>query len=183
MKTRKLPAFLLVFLLVFLLAVGCLPGALAAPTAVEAGEPAYDFTVTLLDGSPFTLSDYRGQVVFVNVWVSWCGDCMGELPVLQRMAEDYPDTLVILGVNYGEDLQSVQNTVTGYGLTYPNVTDETYSLIRYVFPTQILPYTVVIDPAGVVSSIAAGARPYDEFVSLYQEALANQPDPQTDDIP
>ena len=54
-------------------------------------------------------------MVFVNVWASWCGPCVGEIPDLQQLAEDYPDTLVILGLNSGEDKQTVRNFVSNNG--------------------------------------------------------------------
>ena len=63
--------------------------------------PAPDFTLTDQNGEPHTLSDYKGQVVFLNFWATWCGPCKQEMPDIQAMYEEFnqnSDEVVILGV-------------------------------------------------------------------------------------
>ncbi len=161
---------LIALVLVFLLGTE----ATAGSVAVQVGQKASNFTVSLVDGSEFTLSDYAGKVVFVNIWATWCGPCVAEIPDLQQLAEKYPDTLVILGVNWGEDEQVIRNFAGSNHLTYPQAADVGCSLIDAMFPTRAIPYTVVINPAGVVTYAAAGAESYKTFKSLYSEALASR---------
>ena len=142
---------------------------------VEFGEMAFDFTATLLDGSQFTLSDCRGKVVFVNIWASWCGTCVEEIPDLQQLADTYPDTLVVLGVNFGENEQTVRDFIAVNTITYPQAADEGFALINAVFPTRGIPYTVVIDPAGAVAGTEVGPRSYDRLNAMYDAAMLNAP--------
>lgn len=146
----------------------------AGSVAVEVGQKASNFTVQLVDGSEFTLSDYAGKVVFVNIWATWCGPCVAEIPDLQQLAEQYPDTLVVLGINWGEDEQVIRNFAGSNHLTYPQAADIGCGLIDAMFPTRAIPYTVVINPAGVVTYAASGAESYKKFKTLYSEALASR---------
>jgi thiol-disulfide isomerase/thioredoxin len=88
------------------------PGATAIPEAgigprddnpPIVGQPAPDFTLRDLDGEAVTLSDLRGRVVLVNFWATWCRPCKKELPVIQKVADEYPADLVVLAVNWQED--------------------------------------------------------------------------------
>ena len=169
---KKTVATLILLTMVFGL-WGGLGVASASATPVQVGQSASDFTATLLDGSTFQLSDCLGKVVIVNVWATWCGPCTGEIPDLQKLSEAYPDTLVVLGLNNLEDEQTVSRFVSDYGLTYPQALDEAGSLINSIFPTQYIPYSIVIDPTGVVTQAESGSQSYDVFQSWYEDAAAN----------
>ena len=172
---KKAIATLILLTMVFGL-WGGLEVACASVSPVQVGQRAFDFTATLLDGSSFQLSDYLGKVVFVNVWASWCGPCVNEIPDLQKLSEAYPETLVVLGLNNQETQQTASQFVADNSLTYPQASDENGTLINSVFPTQYIPYTVVIDPNGVVTQAEAGGQSYDVFDAWYQEAAANLPE-------
>ena len=152
---KKAIAALILLTMVFGL-WGGLGVASATATPVAVGQSASDFTATLLNGIPFQLSSYLGKVVIVNVWASWCGPCISEIPDLQKLSEAYPETLVVLGLNNQETWDTVSQFVADNNLTYPQATDESGTLINSVFPTQYIPYTVVIDPNGVVTQAEAG---------------------------
>ena len=166
--------FLPMLLLLLVLAAGTGAASIIA-YPVEFGEMACDFTATLLDGSPFTLSDCRGKVVFVNIWASWCGPCVEEISDLKQLADAHPDTLVVLGVNYGEDEQTVRNFIAANNITYPQAADEGFALINAVFPTRGIPYTIVIDPTGIVAGTEVGPRSYDRLNAMYDAAMINTP--------
>lgn len=172
---KKAIAALILLTMVFGL-WGGLGVASATATPVAVGQSASDFTATLLNGIPFQLSSYLGKVVIVNVWASWCGPCISEIPDLQKLSEAYPETLVVLGLNNQETRDTVRQFVADNNLTYPQAMDENGTLINSIFPTQYIPYTVVIDPTGVVTQAEAGGQSYDVFDAWYQEAAASLPD-------
>lgn len=67
--------------------------------AARAPVPAADFQLRTLEGKPFRLSDYRGKVVLINFWTTWCSACVGEMPALVALQKKHGDKLVILGVS------------------------------------------------------------------------------------
>ena len=73
-----------------------------------------EFTAPLLEGTMVHLSDYRGQVVMLNFWATWCAPCRAEMPMLQTASDRYHDQgFVILAVNDAESPQQIQPFVDG----------------------------------------------------------------------
>ena len=81
------------------------------------GNAAPDFTLRDVDGAAVTLSELRGKVVLVNFWATWCRPCKKELPVLQRLSDEYPDDLVVLAVNWQEDADDARGYFEANDLT------------------------------------------------------------------
>ena len=93
------------------------------------GEPAPELALTDLDGRPWSLAAADGRLVWVNFWATSCEPCRTEMPAMQRLAEAYPDELLILGVDWGEDPTVVRDFVERYAIRYPILLDpdlETY---------------------------------------------------------
>ncbi len=115
-------------------------------TAVHDSQLAPDFTMPELDGGePISLSDFRGKIVVLNVWASWCLPCRKEAPALQAAWEDYGGRGVqFLGSNYQDDRDAARAFVGEFGITYPSVFDPPGRLaVDYGFFG--LPSTFVID--------------------------------------
>ena len=115
-------------------------------TAVQESQLAKDFTMPELDGGErISLSDFRGKIVVLNVWASWCLPCRKEAPALQAAWEDYRGRGVqFLGSNYQDDRDAARGFVEEFGITYPSVFDPSGRLaIDYGFFG--LPSTFVID--------------------------------------
>lgn len=147
----------------------------AVPAPVELGQEASDFSVELLDGTTFTLSENRGKVVYVNVWATWCPPCVAEMPAIEQLSVDYADQLVVIGLNSGEDARTVADFVEKNGYTYNFALDESYELINGMFPTDGIPYSVIIDPNGVVTTlhVGGGSDMYPVLQGYVEAALAN----------
>lgn len=138
------------------------------PKELSEGDVAPDFTVKLVDGSSFTLSDHDNDVVLINFWATWCGPCVGELPAFERLNED--GDAVILGVNCAESKSVVNQFVKENGYTYPIAYDEDYT-VGYYYPSDGIPYTLVIDH-GIIHEIFVGASDADSMYREYSSSIS-----------
>ncbi len=128
----------------------------SAPAAVV-GAPAPDFELMDLSGNTVKLSDYRGKVVLVNFWATWCGPCKAEMPLLQdRYTTLQGNGLEIVAVNIGEDEDLVRPYVKDLGLDFAIVLDpelavnDEYRVLGY-------PTTITVDRDGNVVDVHVGA--------------------------
>nr|WP_018864574.1 TlpA disulfide reductase family protein [Thioalkalivibrio sp. ARh3] len=148
-----------------LILVALLAGTGAADTGTLTGiEPrpeAPPLELGDLDGREHTLGDYRGQVVVVNFWATWCPPCREELPSLQRLWDTLgPEGLVVLGVNVGEDADRIFFFTADYPVDFPLLLDRDANAID-TWPVRGIPTTFVIDPEGRIAYRAIGAREFD----------------------
>jgi peroxiredoxin len=127
------------------------PGIPSSTIPVEVGYSAPSLTLADLNGRQHSLKDYRGQVVLVNLWATWCPPCKAEMPTLQAYYEDYQaHGFVTIAVNDGDPAEDVAAFVGSYGLTFPVWLDPTYEATERAFETLNLPSSFVIDREGVI---------------------------------
>lgn len=134
------------------------------------GDAAPDFTATLADGTEFTLSEQQGKVVLLNFWATWCGPCVREMPAFEKLQEDYGDNVAILAVNCMEDAGTVAAFIEENSYTFPIAIDER-GAVSAKYPTQGIPYTLVIDGDGIVQNIYMGAADADTQYEEYKSAV------------
>lgn len=141
-------------------------------TEAEDAEMAPDFETVLSSGETVRLSDYRGKKVLLNFWATWCGYCIMEFPALERLSADYPEDLVVLAVDCGEDEATVQAFLEENEYSFLVGMDEDYEIQR-LYPTNGIPYTVLIDENGAVMHRTTGipSREEDEIYKFYRENL------------
>ena len=137
---------------------------------LKEGNKAPDFTADLVDGSTIALSDLKGKPVIINFWATWCGPCVREMPAFERLKEEFGDDIGIIAVNCGDDADTVKDFVAEYGYTFPVALDEDYE-VTMLYPTNSIPYTVVVDANGKITHISAGAADADTMYGRYKEAL------------
>lgn len=127
----------------------------AVPISVEF--PAPEIQLVDLQGKPVQLSDYRGQVVLLNNWAIWCPPCKAEMPVLQAFYDRYREKgFSIIGIEAGEQPESVSEFVNEYQLTFP-IWPDPQQLSMSAFQAFSLPNSYVIDRTGVVRLAWTGA--------------------------
>jgi cytochrome c-type biogenesis protein len=134
---------------------------------IKEGAPAPDFSYTTVDGISGKLSELRGKVVFLNLWASWCGPCVKEMPDIATLKADYPE-LEVLAVNVSDDPKDARGFISDSGYDFRWVLDE-QGTVSVLYPTDGIPYTVIIDRDGVVSSIFLGSPP--DAYGTYERAL------------
>ena len=132
-------------------------------TALKPAKPASDFTLPDLDGKPVKLSDYRGKVVLVNFWATWCPPCRREMPSMERLAQRLKEQpFVILAVNQQEEADQVF-AFTGQldpAPTFPILFDHD-SRVSHAWNVLGLPASFIVDKQGRVVYRAMGGREFD----------------------
>ncbi len=120
------------------------------------GTPAEDFRLTDLEGKQQSLSQYRGKVVLVNFWATWCKPCTTEMPAMQATYEKLKDNgFVVLAINELEDDAKVREHITQHGHTFPVLMDRDNKVANQ-FGVFGLPVSVFIDEKGVVQEYVKG---------------------------
>ena len=155
--------FTSVLLTALLLAVGTGAQAeLQSLTPIPNTPMAPDFTLDDLNGDAHSLSDYRGRVVILNFWATWCPPCRREMPSMERAWQQLKKhDVVMLAVDVGEDLDTVYTFLADYPVSFPLLLDEEAEVVRK-FPVRGLPTSYVIDPEGRLVYQAIGGREWDE---------------------
>jgi len=127
-------------------ALACFPG--RAQTDASRPALAPDFALKALDGRNHRLSEYRGEVVALVFWASWCGGCRRELERLERLQGTYGDAgLKVLGVTLDEEPDAARSVVAGIGVGFPQLHDAGKSVSRAYRPAS-LPATLLIGRGG-----------------------------------
>ena len=135
----------------------------------DAAGPAPAFTLTGLSGQPAALSQYKGQVVMVNFWATWCGPCQQELPLLDQMYKKYkPAGFTLLGVNVDKDAPTVKALLARKPVSFPVLLDPANQVSK-AYHVEEMPSSVIIDRKGEIRYIHRGYRPGDE--NEYQDRI------------
>jgi peroxiredoxin len=145
--------------------------------ASVAGRTAEDFTLTV-DGKPHHLSDYRGKVVVLNFWASYCQPCVEEAPSLnnlQRYLEPRGGT--VLGVSLDPDPTAYEKFLKSYNVPYPTWRDSNLedgkSRIALDYGTSLIPETYVIDRRGKIARKLISVQQWDspEMLAYFDATL------------
>lgn len=146
----------------------------------EERRPAPELTGLSTHDEELNLADYRGQVVVLNVWGSWCGPCRAEAPNLAAVSEATADQGVqFLGINTRDfDQANAQSFDRGFGITYPSFYDPKGRMIldfpKNTLSPQGIPSTLVLDRDGDIAVRALKALTEDELWSMIEPVLAEQ---------
>ena len=124
--------------------------------------PASDFELPDLYGQTWRLSDWRGQVVLLNFWASWCGPCVQEMPLFEEYGQLYTPDLVIVGVNMEERPAQVQSFIDEMGISYLILLDEE-GVIGRQFRVNAIPDTYFIDRQGMIRQHHIGSLTSDQL--------------------
>lgn len=136
--------------------------ALPALAADPTGTPAPQFTLTARSGTNVSLGQYKGQVVMLNFWASWCGPCRQEMPLLDSIYTKYKRMgFTLIGVNVEPDSQAANDWLKQTPVSFPILYDKE-SKVSKMYDVEGMPSTVIIDRAGKVRVLHRGYKPGDE---------------------
>ena len=136
--------------------------------------PAPGFTLNTLNGRKVSLKDFKGKVVFLNFWATWCPPCVAEMPAMDVLHKKFKDKgLFVIAVNSEESVNKVSKFIKKRNYTFLVLLDEDGSVANDSYRAIGFPTTYLIDKLGNVVGKAEGARDWDsrESVKLLEEIL------------
>jgi thiol-disulfide isomerase/thioredoxin len=137
------------------------------------GQPAPALSAQDLDGRTWSVNDADGRLVWVNFWATSCEPCRTEMPAMQRLADEYRDELLILGVDWGEGRDAVTDFVERYDVTYPILLDPALETYYRWAGTDGLPRHYFIGAEGTVLREIIGPLDPARMVAILDELLAS----------
>lgn len=139
------------------------------------GQTAPDFVLKNATGENMRLSEYRGDVVMINFWATWCGPCRQEMPLLDELYGRYQRVgFSLLGVNIDDDSRRAMAMVNELGVSFPVLFDEQKEVSK-LYEVEAMPVTILLDREGTVRHVHHGYKPgyeqkyLDEIRSLLRE--------------
>jgi len=123
------------------------------------GLPAPDFALKSSTGENLRLSEYRGDVVMINFWATWCGPCRQEMPLLDELYSRYRRVgFNLLGVNIDDDSGKAMNMIAELGVSFPVLFD-TRKEVSKLYAVDAMPVTIIVDRDGKVRHVHHGYKP------------------------
>ena len=139
------------------------------------GQKAPDFALKSSTGENLRLSEYRGDVVMINFWATWCGPCRQEMPLLDELYNRYQRVgFNLLGVNIDDDSSRAMQMAEELGIDFPELFDASKEVSR-LYEVEAMPVTVLVDREGTVRYVHHGYKPgyedkyLDQIRSLLRE--------------
>lgn len=150
---------------------------IAAPLAlaVTATGPAANFTLKSSGGHNIRLSEYRGQVVLINFWASWCGPCRQEMPHLDAIHQKYADLgFTVFGINVEQDRDMADKVLRDIPVSFPILFDDD-NLVSQLYDVDAMPVTVLVDRNGDIRFMHRGYKPgYEQEYEQQVRALVKE---------
>jgi len=167
-----LAILVLAALLAWLVSVPLLRGTPDGRSGTLIGQTAPPLRAPDLTGREWSLADADGRLTWVNFWAISCEPCRTEMPAMQRIAEEYADELVIVGVNWGEEQAAVADFADRYGVTYPILLDPGLDIYYDWAATDGLPRHYFIGQSGTVLREIIGPLDPARMVEIVDDLLA-----------
>jgi len=137
--------------------------------ALSTSSPAPQFSLAARGGKTINLAQYKGQVVMINFWATWCGPCRQEMPILESIYKKYNKMgFTLLGVNVEPDSKPAEDWLKATPVSFPILFD-TKSEVSKMYGVNGMPTTVIVDRKGTVRFVHIAYKPGDE--NEYQDSI------------
>lgn len=141
--------------------MGLIVAAFAATSLASTGlvgQLAPDFALKSSTGENLRLSEYRGDVVMINFWATWCGPCRQEMPLLEELYARYERVgFNLLGVNIDDDVHKAMQMIDELGVSFPILFDSRKEVSK-LYNIETMPVTVLVDREGRVRYVHLGYK-------------------------
>lgn len=139
---------------------------------VSDGKKAADFSLKTLDGKEVRLSDYKGKIVIVDFWATWCAPCRKGIPDLIEIQKEYKDKVVVIGISLDQQntIKDLAPFIKQYGINYPVVLG-TEQVVKDFGNIQAIPTSFVIDKAGNIIDTHVGLVPKSTYTEKINQLL------------
>ena len=118
-----------------------------------------DFTLKSRSGENLKLSEFRGELVMINFWASWCGPCRQEMPELERLYQRYKSLgFTILGINQDDKPRNAEKMLKQIPVSFPILFDEKHE-VSDQYHVAAMPTTILLNRDGTIRDIHQGYRP------------------------
>jgi thiol-disulfide isomerase/thioredoxin len=144
-------------------AAGEIPG--DPDDAKAAGKPApLEFTLKDMHGVDVHLASFKGKVILLNFWATWCGPCRAEIPALVELQEQYADDLVVLGLSVDDPAEKLLPYAAEFKMNYPVLVGNGHEDVQEAFgPLYGIPVSVIIGRDGVIAKKHSGIATKEQF--------------------
>jgi peroxiredoxin len=133
-----------------------------AESTQESLKPAPEFSLPDINGKKISLSDFKGKVILLNFWATWCGPCTAEMPSLNRLYAAFKnDGFVVLAVSIDPSDKPVRSFVSAKGITFPVLMDPDKEAYFDLYAVFALPTSFLIDRKGMIVEKVLGDREWD----------------------
>jgi len=147
---------------------------MAGKPRFEKGVRAPNFTLPDLNGKMISLADFKGQVILLNIWATWCAPCVEEMPSMEKLHQELKDEpFALLAVSIDESgVQDVRPFMKKHKLSFPALTDPA-GTIKSLYKTTGVPESFVIDKDGTLLEIVIGPRDWaaPEVIRYFQNLI------------
>ena len=143
--------------------------------ALSAMGPAENFTLKSDSGENVRLSEYRGQVVLINFWASWCGPCRQEMPELDAIHQKYQALgFTVFGVNVEQNRELADRILRDIPVTFPILFDDD-NQVSELYDIDAMPVTVLVGRDGEIRFLHRGYKPgYEQLYEQQVRALVKE---------
>jgi cytochrome c biogenesis protein CcmG/thiol:disulfide interchange protein DsbE len=133
--------------------------------AASVGKPAnLDFKLKDMHGVDVRLDSFKGKVILLNFWATWCGPCKAEIPSLVELQEKYADDLVVLGFSVDDPAEKMKPYAEEYKVNYPLLVGNGREDVQNAFgPLLGIPVSVIIDRNGIIAKKHTGIATKEQF--------------------
>jgi thiol-disulfide isomerase/thioredoxin len=137
---------------------GCARRPPESEPVLEIGQAAPNFKLPDLNGQQVSLDQYKGKIVMLDFWATWCGPCRMTMPIVENLQKEYADTMVLLAINLQDSRDVVRDYIRAQGIRSRVLLDEE-GLVGQMYGAEGIPLQILIDKQGTVRFIQPGYNP------------------------
>ncbi|MFQ5450852.1 MAG: TlpA family protein disulfide reductase [Nitrospinaceae bacterium] len=132
------------------------------------------FELQSISGGTINLRDYRGKVVFINFWATWCGTCKVEMPSMEKLYQRFKDRdFEMLTISVDKDPSQIEPFMKQFDLTFPVLLDPQSEVAKKQYKTTGVPETFIVNKQGIIVHKAVGPRDWatDETMEAFAQLI------------